>query len=216
MELAVLFDMDGVIVDSNPYHKLAFEAFLERHGVFLTDEELKTHVYGRTNQEIMRFIFKEKFTPQQGQVWADEKEAIFRDLYKEVSPVKGLVAFLQMLKTHAVKTAVGTSAPKLNLDFILEKIDIRQYFYALLHSDDVQFGKPNPEIYLKAAARLNTAPMNCIVIEDSLPGIKAGLDAGMKVIGITTTHTAEELARAHLVIEDFNGLTIQTLLDLLK
>jgi HAD superfamily hydrolase (TIGR01509 family) len=145
--------MDGVIVDSNPYHKLAFEAFLKRHDVFLTDEELKTHVYGRTNQEIMRFIFKDNFRSERSEVWADEKEALFRELYKEVSPVKGLIPFLQNLRARNVKTAVGTSAPKLNLDFILEKINLRKYFHALLHSGDVQFGKPNPEIYLKAAAR---------------------------------------------------------------
>jgi HAD superfamily hydrolase (TIGR01509 family) len=216
MNLAVLFDMDGVIVDSNLYHKLAFEAFLKRHNVSLTDEELKTQVYGRTNAEIMRFIFKDNFSIERGEVWADEKEAIFRELYEEVSPVKGLVPFLQTLKANGVKTAVGTSAPKLNLDFILDKINVRQYFDALLHSADVQFGKPNPEIYLKAASRLNTAPSNCIVIEDSLPGVKAGLDAGMKVIGITTTHTIEELANAHMVIDDFDGLTtpaLQKLLD---
>ncbi|MCW3078790.1 HAD family phosphatase [Segetibacter sp.] len=215
MNLAVLFDMDGVIVDSNPYHKLAFEAFLKRHDVFLTDDELKRHVYGRTNQEIMRFIFKDNFSEARSEIWADEKEALFRELYKEVSPVKGLVSFLQTLKAKDVKTAVGTSAPKINLYFILEKIHLIHYFDTLLHSADVLFGKPNPEIYLKAAARLQIEPKNCIVIEDSLPGIKAGLDAGMKVIGITTTHTAEELANAHLVIEDFEGLSVHAMLDLL-
>ncbi|MDB5249234.1 MAG: haloacid dehalogenase superfamily protein [Segetibacter sp.] len=216
MELAVLFDMDGVIVDSNPYHKLAFETFLQRHDVFLTDDELKTRVYGRTNQEIMRFIFKDNFSPERSVVWAEEKEAIFRELYQEVSPVKGLVPFLQNLKALNIKTAVGTSAPKLNLDFIFEKTNLLQYFDALLHAGDVQYGKPNPEIYLKAAALLKINPAGCIVIEDSLPGVKAGLDAGMKVIGITTTHTIKELGNAHLVIEDFEGLTMQALLELLK
>jgi beta-phosphoglucomutase len=215
MELAVLFDMDGVIVDSNPYHKLAFEAFLKRHDVFLTDDELKTRVYGRTNQEIMRFIFKENFSPERSEVWADEKEALFRKLYKDVSPVKGLVSFLEKLKARNIKTAVGTSAPKLNLVFILEKIQLVSYFDALLHAADVQFGKPNPEIYLKAAGRLQTNPAHCIVIEDSLPGIQAGLDAGMKVIGITTTHTIAELAHAHLVIDDFESLTIEHLENLI-
>jgi beta-phosphoglucomutase len=215
MELAVLFDMDGVIVDSNPYHKLAFEAFLKRHDVFLTDDELKTRVYGRTNQEIMRFIFKENFSPERSEVWADEKEALFRKLYKDVSPVKGLVSFLEKLKARNIKTAVGTSAPKLNLVFILEKLQLVSYFDALLHAADVQFGKPNPEIYLKAAGRLQTNPAHCIVIEDSLPGIQAGLDAGMKVIGITTTHTIAELAHAHLVIDDFESLTIEHLENLI-
>jgi beta-phosphoglucomutase len=115
------------------------------------------------------------------------------------------------LKREGVQAAVGTSAPKANMDFILDKLHIRPYFDALLHSADVKFGKPNPEIYLNAAARLGVDPSVCIVFEDSLPGVEAGLNAGMKVVGITTTHTPEELAGAHLVIDDFEGLTVQQL-----
>lgn len=208
--------MDGVIVDSNPYHKLAFQAFLTKHKVLLTNNELKTNVYGRTNNEIMRYIFQDNFTQEQSEIWADEKETIFRDLYKsEVSPIKGLESFLQMLKSERVKTAIGTSAPKANLDFVLNTINFRQYFDALLHSGDVKIGKPHPDIYLKAAAILNANPIECIVIEDSLAGVKAGLNAGMKVIGITTTQSDEELANAHLVIRDFENLTLKNLMDLL-
>lgn len=214
--VAALFDMDGVLVDTNPYHKLAFKQFLQQHNISLTDEELKTNVYGRTNVEIMPFIFKHEYTAEQSEKWADEKEAIFRELYKnDIQPVKGVVTFLQQLTSYGIKTAVGTSAPKANLDFIIDEIKIRQYFDALLHSADVKQGKPHPEIYLNAANSLGIEPRFCIVFEDSLAGIRAGLHAGMKVVAITTTHTRHELAEADVVIDDFSQFSVHEMLQLL-
>ncbi len=212
MHIAVLFDMDGVIVDSNPYHKLAFQAFLAQYHIALTDEELKTKVYGRTNKEIMSYIFKENATQEQSDSWANEKEALFRKMYQpDIRATKGLTALLQALKVKQIPTAVGTSAPLDNLNFVLDALNLRQYFDVLLHSKDVVHGKPAPEIYLKAANKLGMDPSKCIVIEDSLPGIQAGLSAGMKVIGITTTHTPEELQHTHFVIQDFRTLNIDIL-----
>ncbi|MES2733399.1 MAG: HAD family phosphatase [Bacteroidota bacterium] len=217
MTFAVLFDMDGVIVDSNPYHKLAFQAFLKQYNISLTDDELKIHVYGRTNQEGMPFIFQRELSSEELLERANEKEAMFRDIYQtDIAPVNGLIPFLQRLRTHHIPTAVGTAAPTANLNFILDALDIRPYFDALLDSSYVTRGKPDPEIYLKAAAKLGVEPANCIVIEDSLAGVLAGLNAGMKVIGITTTHTAEELSNTHLIITDFMGLTLEKLEALFK
>lgn len=215
MHLAVLFDMDGVIVDSNPYHKLAFQAFLAQYHIALTDEELRTKVYGRTNKEIMSYLFKEEATQEQSARWADEKEALFRKMYQQdIQPTKGLIPFLQLLKANKMAIAVGTSAPVDNLDFVLDSLNIRQYFDVLLHAKDVTHGKPQPEVYLKAAAKLQVGPDHCIVIEDSLPGIQAGLSAGMKVIGVTTTHTPEELRHTHLIIQDFEALNLEKILAL--
>ncbi|MBC7923924.1 MAG: HAD family phosphatase [Ferruginibacter sp.] len=212
MAFAVLFDMDGVIVDSNPYHKLAFQAFLKKYNRSLTDDELKTHVYGRTNQEGMPYIFQRVLAAAELAALADEKEALFREMYQaDIRPVAGLMPFLQMLQRRRVPMAVGTSAPGANLDFVLDSLGIRSYFGALLDSAFVTRGKPDPEIYLKAAAELGTPPNQCVVIEDSLAGVRAGLNAGAKVIGITTTHTAEELANTHLVIQSFEGLTVDQL-----
>lgn len=213
--IAALFDMDGVIVHTNPYHKKAFKIFLDKHSVSLTDEELKEHVYGRTNAEIFPYIFKDEYTPEKGEEWANEKEALFRDLYKkDVEPVSGLLNFLDELKRRDIKAAVGTSAPKENLDFIMEALDLRKYFNAFLHSADVTNGKPDPEIYLKAADRLNTDPDFCVVFEDSVAGVKAGLTAGMKVVAVATTHSPEEFEGADLVIQDFEDLTVERVLSL--
>lgn len=213
--IAALFDMDGVIVHTNPYHKKAFKIFLEKHNVSLTDEELKEHVYGRTNAEIFPYIFKDEYTEEKGEEWANEKESLFRELYKnDAKPVPGLVNFLEELKNAGIKSAVGTSAPVENLDFVMEALDLRKYFDAFLHSADVSEGKPNPEIYLKAADRLNTNPDSCVVFEDSIAGVKAGINAGMKVVAVATTHSAEEFEGSHLVIKDFEEFTVEKLYSL--
>lgn len=213
--IAALFDMDGVIVHTNPYHKKAFKIFLEKHNVSLTDEELKEHVYGRTNAEIFPYIFKDEYTEEKGEEWANEKESLFRELYKDdAKPVPGLVNFLEELKKGGIKSAVGTSAPVENLDFIMEALDLRKYFDAFLHSADVSEGKPNPEIYLKAADRLNVNPDSCVVFEDSIAGVKAGINAGMKVVAVATTHSAEEFEGSHLVIKDFEEFTVEKLYSL--
>lgn len=216
MNFAVLFDMDGVIVDSNPYHKLAFQAFLKQYNISLTDDELKMHVYRRTNNEGMPYIFKRELPSEELLARANEKEAMFREIYQsDIKPIAGLIPFLQSLKANGVQIAVGTAAPTENLDFILDALKIRSYFDALLDSSFVTHGKPNPEIYLKAAAKVGMPADRCIVIEDSISGVLAGLNAGMKVIGITTTHTAEELNNTHLVIDNFEGLTVEKVQALL-
>lgn len=215
--IATLFDMDGVIVHTNPYHKKAFKIFLDKHNVSLTDKELKEHVYGRINAEIFPYIFKDDYTPEKGKEWADEKEAIFRDLYKkDAKPLQGLISFLEELKKEGIKSAVGTSAPVENLDFIMDSLDLHYYFDAFLHSADVTEGKPNPEIYLKAADRLEIAPKNCVVFEDSVAGVKAGLNAKMKVVAVATTHMPDEFDGAHMVIEDFEGLRVERLWTLFE
>jgi len=216
-KIAALFDMDGVIVHTNPYHKKAFKIFLDKHDISISDEDLKEHVYGRTNAEIFPYIFGDKYTAEKGKEWADEKEAIFRDLYKEdVEPVSGLIEFLDELQQRKIKAAVGTSAPIENLDFIMENLDLRSYFDAFLHSAHVSKGKPDPEIYLKAAEQLNAEPECCVVFEDSVAGVKSGLNAGMKVVGVATTHTPEEFDGAHLVISDFKEMTLERLLHLFE
>lgn len=213
--IAVLFDMDGVIVHTNPYHKKAFKIFLEKHNVSLSDEELKEHVYGRTNAEIFPYIFKDEYTEEKGEEWANEKESLFRELYKDdAKPVPGLIDFLEELKKAEIKSAVGTSAPVENLDFVMEALDLRKYFDAFLHSADVSEGKPNPEIYLKAADRLGIEPKSCVVFEDSIAGVKAGLNAGMKVVAVATTHSPEEFDGADMVIKDFEDMSVEKLYSL--
>jgi beta-phosphoglucomutase len=203
---AFLFDMDGVIIDSNPVHKIALRQFCEKHGHHLDEGQLRTKIYGRTNKDWIPVVFgdlpKEKI-----EEYGQEKEALFRELYKDaIKPVEGLPDFLRRLKDNGFARAIATSAPRANVDFTLSKTDTDRYFETILDESFVEKGKPDPEIYLKTAKALGFEPGNCIVLEDSLSGVKSGKSAGCKVVAITTTHTPEELAEADLVINNFHGL----------
>lgn len=198
--------MDGVIVDTNPYHKISLKQFCEKYGYQLNDEDLISKIYGRTNNEWIRNIFgplpKERILEL-----GEEKEAMFRAISKDViKPVSGLDDFLKALEERSIPKAIGTSAPRSNVDFVLEYTNLKKYFTTILDQSDVEHGKPDPEIYLKVADRLGFPPHQCIVFEDSLSGVESAQRAGAKVVGVTTTHSHQELAHTDLVISDFEGL----------
>lgn len=207
----VIFDMDGVIVQSNPTHKEALRIFLDKYNLDVSEERLRNRLYGRTNKEWIPEIFEIE-DPQKIEMLSDEKEQIFRNMFApEEHTVEGIHYFLEHLQKENVPMAVATSAPRANADYVLSRLDIEHYFEAILDMSHVARGKPDPEVYLKASQALGKETENCIVVEDSLSGVKAGLDSGARVIGITTTHTREELASCHLVIDDFTGLEIDDL-----
>lgn len=198
--------MDGVIVDSNPFHKIALKQFCSAHGHDLTEEELREKIYGRRNQEWLINVFGQLDTENM-KSYADEKESLFRKVYdKDIKPVDGLLAFLKRLSDLRISLAIATSAPRANVDFTLLKTGLGHYFKIILDDTYVSKGKPHPEVYLKTAKALNYKPQDCVVFEDSLAGVEAAKKAGCKVVGITTTHTREELAGTDLAIENFNGL----------
>nr|MBT1700296.1 HAD family phosphatase [Chryseosolibacter histidini] len=204
--------MDGVIIDSNPFHKISLKQFCKKYGYDLTEEQLREKIYGRTNKDWIVNVFG-PLDEQKLRAYADEKEALFREIYKnDIKPVDGLVAFLQKLEALGLPRAIATSAPRANVDFTLSKTGTGKYFPVILDESFVSKGKPDPEIYLRTAAALKFEPANCIVFEDSLSGVKAGKSAGCKVVGITTTHTREELHETDLVIDDFTNLDPQELI----
>jgi beta-phosphoglucomutase len=205
---AVIFDMDGVIADTNPYHRKAWEKFAEKYGLSITDADLKNNIYGRTNEVIFKFLFNKELPMEEVNKLSEEKETIFRSIYKDnVKPVKGLHKFLKKLKERNLKTAVATSAPKENVDFVLSELNIKSYFDVVMEPSKVKKSKPEPEIYLKAAELLSVNPVNCLVFEDSIPGISAALSAGMNVIGLMTTFSKDEL-NCNEVINDFDELDL--------
>ena len=209
-DFAVIFDMDGVLVDSNPYHKKALVQFCQSHGYNLTEEELRAKIYGRTNKDWITNLFDGRVTGEELKKYAEEKEALFRRLYNGfVKPVNGLVGFLELLEEKQITRAIATSAPGANVDFTLQETGIGKYFNTILDDSYVENGKPDPEIYLKTAAAINYQPGSCVVIEDSLSGVKSARAAGTKVIGITTTHTRDELSDTDLVINNFTELNIE-------
>jgi beta-phosphoglucomutase len=213
---AVIFDMDGVIVDTNPFHKKAIHQFCEKYGFQLTENELLNKVYGRTNRDWISNLFG-TLTSEKLEEYAGEKEHLFREIYAPyIHPVKGLLPFLDMLDKHRIPRAIATSAPRVNVDFVLARTGIGSYFTTILDERMVSRGKPDPEIYIKTAQALGLPNERCIVIEDSLSGVEAGQQSGSKVIGVTTTHTREELDHTNLVIDDFEQLTVEQLEELIK
>lgn len=211
---AVIFDMDGVIVHSNPAHKKAIQLFCERHDKDVTEDFLVNKLYGRTNKEwipeIMGDISQERLKEL-----ADEKEQQFRDLFKpKENIVDGIHAFLEQLRDSGIPMAVATSAPVENADYILSTLGIENYFDVILDASHVNRGKPEPEVYLKAAQALDKEPEDCIVFEDSIAGVQAGLAAGAKVVGVTTTHEPHEFSDCDTTIADFRSITPDDLRNL--
>lgn len=204
---AIIFDMDGVIIDNISYHIEALKIFLKQFGKEVTDEEFQNHYNGRTIQEVIIGL-KPEANPSEVMRLAEEKEKIYRDLYSaDLAPTPGLMEFLPKAKEAGLKMAVATSAITANADFTLDGLNIRAYFDAVIDSTMVIKGKPDPQIYLKAAEELNTLPENCVVMEDALAGIQSAKSAGMDVIGLYTSLKKEELPNGLLMkIKDFNEL----------
>jgi beta-phosphoglucomutase family hydrolase len=205
--IAFVFDMDGVIIHSNPYHKIALHQFCEKYGYHLTEDQLRSKIYGRTNKQWITNLFERELGAEELHRFAEEKEGLFRDLIaKDIKALAGLKEFLDQMNAQKIDRAIGTSAPRSNVDFVMAKTQLTSYFSIILDDSFVEHGKPNPEIYIKCAAALHYPPADCVVFEDSLSGVAAGKAAGCKVVGVATTHTHAELADTDLVIDDFMNL----------
>jgi HAD superfamily hydrolase (TIGR01509 family) len=147
----------------------------------------------------------------------DEKESLFREIYKaEVEAIPGFLQFFKKLKTESFLTAVATSAPRANLDLIIGTLGLGSQMQSQLASEDVSKHKPDPEVYLKSAANLGVDPANCLVFEDSFSGASAGINAGMKVVGVLSSHTIEELPPCDLYIENYEKLVVESLPSLFE
>lgn len=205
---AVLFDMDGVIVHSNPAHKVILQKFCAHHGIELTVENLQQKVYGRTNQDWIPNVFG-NIPDEKIKTYADEKEQMFRDVFRpKEHVVPGLIEFLDILEQQGIKKVVATSAPAENAEYILAELGVTDRFDAILNSSHFTKSKPHPESYLKAAAAVRADPKDCVVFEDSISGVESGLAAGAVVVGITTTHSRKELALCHLVVDNFKEVDL--------
>lgn len=207
--------MDGVIINSYPYHLESIRVFAAKHGFNLDEKEIMFKYFGRQNRVWMPALFDKEMSEAEIEGLADEKEAIYRELYApDIQPVRGLLKFLGELESHQVPMAIGTSAPRDNVDFVLEKTKSNRYFSGIIDDSMAKVGKPDPDVFLQAAQLINKAPQQCIVIEDSQAGIEAGKRSGAKVIGMATTHRREELPPTDLLIDDFTQLNHEKLRSL--
>ncbi|SMG29958.1 HAD family hydrolase [Sphingobacterium psychroaquaticum] len=214
---AVIFDMDGVICHTNPYHAKAFEAFFDKYKIDYTEKDFEEHMYGKHNSHIMTYFFKRPIHGEELLALENEKEALFRTIYKDaVETIPYYKTFLKDLKENDFHTAVATSAPQANMDLILDQLDIRSQMESLLASENVNLHKPHPEVYLKSASNLGVDPAQCLVFEDSFSGVTAGLNAGMKVVGVLSSHTKAQLPPCSFYIDDYSQVDAEKVRQLIR
>ena len=205
---AYLFDMDGVLVDNCRYHVLAWLEFAKRHGGRLTEAQVIEWMGAPGRDYVMR-ILGGQMSAEELEDLSEEKEAIYRRMYRpHLEPRKGLTELLRKAGREGIPCAVVTGGSRANVDFILDGLAIRGRFDCIVDSSQYSRGKPAPDCYLQAAAKLGVDPCDCVVFEDAVNGIEAGLSAGMRVVALTGTNGRETLAAAgpDMIVDSFDGL----------
>lgn len=216
---AVLFDMDGVLVISNPLHFQAWQDFGRQIGLVITEAMFYREFSGRKNEEALEALFPGRFSEQQRADLSRRKEALFRERYVPLLPaVPGVQQLVQDLRRRSVLLALATSGPPENVEAILRHLGLEGAFQAVVTGQDVTEAKPDPTIFQMAAARLGVAAEDSLVIEDSIAGVKAAVAAGAVCLGVSTTEPASRLravGAAH-VVEDFRGLDTDRLVGIFE
>ena len=207
--MEIIFDMDGVLINSNAAHLASWKKIAAQDGVSFSDEVFwKT--FGMTSEYIVeKYWGNTTLTTKQISAIVDRKETAFRESVKEfVQPIEGSVDFVRFLLKKGYKMAVGSSAPRINVEYVLDWLEIRDCFNeCIVAGDEVKQGKPAPDIFLTAAKKLNTTPENCVVIDDSRSGVNAGKNAGMTTIGFFSAgHSQDEYENADYVVRSFEEI----------
>ena len=212
MAKAFLFDLNGTMIDDMQYHVTAWHRLLNEMGANISMERMKEECYGKAKELIER-ILPGRFTEAERDAIGDQKEAVYREEFRpHLKLLPGLVEVLEGAYNSGIKMAIGSAAIMANIDFVLDGLNIRHYFSAIVSADDVTNSKPDPETYLKCADRLSVDPADCIVFEDVPKGVESAERAGMQSVVITLMHTKEEFSQFNQVIcfmEDFRRLEIE-------
>lgn len=196
---ALIFDNDGVIVDSEASQVAAWREFFGLHGKHVPVRQLPLMTRGRTALDVIRTVFPQSNDREQWTL-AQEREKIHMALLRKgLRPVAGIAAFLKEARRRGLKLAVGTSGRRFKLDYILAELGIGTLFDTLVTSEDVALGKPAPDVFLTAARRLGVAPSECLVFEDSFNGVEAASRAGMPAVVLTTSHKKEEFTNNNII-----------------
>jgi len=215
-DYCVIFDMDGVLADTGPIHfeswvKMANEIDVEFTREFFED------TFGQQSVIITRKLLGDGVDDKELVKRANLKEHYYREMVRDnLEPLPGAIELIKTLKDKRFKLAVGSSGPPENVELLLDTLKIKKYFDVIITAAEVSKSKPEPDVFLIAAEKVDVKPENCIVIEDAPVGIEAAKRAGMKSIAITTTHDEKELLIADLIVKDLSFVSIKDIIKLLK
>ena len=213
---AVIWDMDGVIADTAPYHFKAWQKIFQKRGVNFTQDDF-THYFGQRNDTIIRNTLGGQISQSEVDAIANEKERTYRKFVKQnIKPLPGAIKLIRSLGEHGFKIALASSAPIENIRLVTQGLGIENCFQAIVTGRDVIEGKPSPQGFLLAAQKLGVEPKNCVVIEDAIAGVTASKRAGMHCIAVTNTHPRENLMEADLVVDTLEAVSLNDLEGLLN
>ena len=215
VDRGVIFDLDGVLVDTGWAHKQSWYDLAEKEGFGMSDEFFYS-TFGMQNYQIIPMLLGQEVNAKELDRLSDWKEQCYRDLVAEkLILANGAKELLDDLKNNGFLLAIGSSAPRANLDLILERLKVQTFFDAYVTKEDVSEGKPAPETFVKAADKLALPPGRCVVVEDAVQGIEAGKAAGMPVVAITTTRKRADLAEADIIVDSLAELRAEDFAKLL-
>ncbi|WP_197530388.1 HAD family hydrolase [Bythopirellula polymerisocia] len=204
---AVIFDVDGVLIDSYQAHYDSWLKMFAEKGVSFTEQEFRA-TFGRTSHDIIGALYGDNLSDAEIREWDDRKEALYRDIIRESFPaIDGAVELLDALSAEGFRLAVGSSGPPENISLTLDCLGRSELFAAKVTRVDVTRGKPDPQVFQIAAERLGAEPSECVVVEDAPAGIEAANRAGMASVALTGTATREEMSHAMLVVDSLRELT---------
>jgi len=204
----VLWDMDGVLVDTGDFHYQAWQQVLDREGIFFSETAFR-NTFGMHNARILELLLGAP--PDEATLVriGDAKESLFRRIFHgRATPMSGVLDWIERLHRQGVPQAVASGAPQETIEFLIDEMSLRPYFGALVSAQGMP-SKPDPAVFLEAARRIGIPPTRCVVIEDGLPGLEAACRGGMRTVGVTTPHPARAL-QADIVVDSLVDLPANT------
>lgn len=214
---AFLFDMNGTMIDDMHYHQKAwYDIFTKELGSDISEEAAKHEMYGKNSEVLERVFGKGRFTEAEMADIENRKELRYQEVFlPHLKLITGLSAFLAKAKAAHIGLAIGTAAPKVNIDYVLDNIsEVKDYFPIIIGANDVKTSKPDPEVFLQCAEKLGIAPEQCVVFEDSPKGVEAARNGGMKAVVLLTFHEPEDfngLDNVLMMVKDYNDTSLESL-----
>jgi beta-phosphoglucomutase len=217
MTKAFIFDLNGTMIDDMQFHvKAWYHVLNDELGADMSWDEVKSHMYGKNAELLIRVFGKDKFSIEEMNTISIEKEKRYQQEYRpHLRLIPGLNQFLQKAYEQNIPMAIGSAAILFNIDFVLDNLNIRHFFKTIVSAEDVNYSKPDPETYTRAARQLGIDPANCLVFEDAPKGVEAALNAGMKSVVLTLLHDRHEFEQYPNVIryvDNYEGLSPEELL----